>query len=495
MSSPKLTTDHAPAMGDIMAASGVAFGTSGARGLVVHMTDRVCYAYTAGFLQYLEQIGELPRAGRVALAGDLRSSTERIMGACLQAIADRGFSPVHAGRVPTPALAHYAFAECIPSLMVTGSHIPDDRNGIKFYRPTSEVLKSDEAGMKAQRVALPASFDAQDMLKARAAFPAVVPDVARSYVARYASAFGEGALRGARVGLYGHSAVGRDLCGEILLGLGAHVEKLGYSERFIPVDTEAIRPEDVRAAAEWAKGGAYDAIVSTDGDSDRPLVSDERGKWLRGDIAALLTAKFLGATFVATPVSCNTAIERWRAFRHVERTRIGSPYVIEAMNRALGGDDRVVGYEANGGFLSATPLAVAGELPALPTRDAVIVLLAVLCFARREGRKISELVGALPQRFTASDRLEDFPTELSQRHLRELTAGGVSAVQAMFPKLGAVQNLSSVDGLRITFESGEIVHLRASGNAPELRCYTEADREDRAVQLNASALAVLRSWA
>ena len=41
---------------DLMAQSGVAFGTSGARGLVTAMTDRVCYAYTRGFLQYLEVI-------------------------------------------------------------------------------------------------------------------------------------------------------------------------------------------------------------------------------------------------------------------------------------------------------------------------------------------------------------------------------------------------------------------------------------------------------
>ena len=48
---------------ELMAKSGVAFGTSGARGLATAMTDSVCYAYTKGFLQYLEAIGELRRAG------------------------------------------------------------------------------------------------------------------------------------------------------------------------------------------------------------------------------------------------------------------------------------------------------------------------------------------------------------------------------------------------------------------------------------------------
>ena len=48
----------------LMTETGVAFGTSGARGLATQMTDRLCYAYTTGFLQYLEQIGELKEPRR-----------------------------------------------------------------------------------------------------------------------------------------------------------------------------------------------------------------------------------------------------------------------------------------------------------------------------------------------------------------------------------------------------------------------------------------------
>ena len=66
---------------DVMAASGVAFGTSGARGLVSAMTDQVCYAYCQGFLQHLAEVGEFRPGGQVALAGDLRPSSPRIMGA------------------------------------------------------------------------------------------------------------------------------------------------------------------------------------------------------------------------------------------------------------------------------------------------------------------------------------------------------------------------------------------------------------------------------
>ena len=136
---------------DLMASSGVAFGTSGARGLAAAMTDQVCYAYTGGFLQYLEAIGELKRAGeRVAVGGDFRPSTDRVMLAVMQAAADRGYSPVNCGKMPSPAVALFGLVHKIPALMVTGSHIPDDRNGIKFNKCTGEVLKSDEAGMAGQ---------------------------------------------------------------------------------------------------------------------------------------------------------------------------------------------------------------------------------------------------------------------------------------------------------------------------------------------------------
>jgi phosphomannomutase len=481
---------------EVMDHSGVAFGTSGARGLVSAMTDEVCYSYTRGFLQYLEREREIERAGKVAIAGDLRASTPRIMRAVMKAVVDHGGVPVNAGRVPSPAVALYGFDQRIPSIMVTGSHIPDDRNGIKFNRPRSELLKRDEPGMKEQVVELPPDFDAKGatLSTAQIAEPALEPSVEARYVRRYFDAFGEGALSGTRIGLFEHSAVGRDICFQVLSGLGARVTRLGRSEAFIPVDTEAIRPEDVASAARWGSEHDFDSIVSSDGDSDRPLVSDEHGKWLRGDVSGILVAKFLGATFVATPVSCNTAVEKCAAFSRVARTRIGSPYVIEAMNGALGGAEKVVGYEANGGFLTATDFNFAGRLPALPTRDALLVHLSVLLSARAQGVSISKLQASLPQRFTASDRLEEFPTSLSKERLRALAEGGPIAIAREFPDFGKVTDVSNVDGLRITFASQEIVHLRASGNAPELRCYTEAASEERTLKLNEEALSVLRGW-
>ncbi|MDE4994485.1 phosphomannomutase, partial [Francisella tularensis subsp. holarctica] len=85
------------------------------------------------------------------------------------------------------------------------------------------------------------------------------------------------------IGLYQHSSVGREIVNEILEKLGAKVILLEFSEKFVSVDTEAIRQEDVKLAKQWASKYKVDSKVSTDGDADRPLVSDEYGNWLKVD--------------------------------------------------------------------------------------------------------------------------------------------------------------------------------------------------------------------
>ncbi len=486
---------------DLMTSSGVKFGTSGARGLAADMTDLVCYVYTKGFILYLESIGELKNPGtEIAIAGDYRPSTDRIMLAVSRAVANLGYVPVNCGKVPSPAVALYGIVNRTPAIMVTGSHIPADRNGIKFNKPSGEVLKADEAGIRMQ------SVDVDDgLFTGSAGFvsPVIekwdISNVARDmYVARYLDVFPDDCLKGLTIAVYQHSAVGRDIILDIIKGLGADAVALGRSETFIPVDTEAVRPEDIELAAKWAEDGTYDAIISTDGDSDRPLIADERGQWLRGDVAGILCAKYLGADSVSTPISCNSAVEKSGYFKRVCRTRIGSPFVIESMISEGESDVKaVVGYEANGGFLTNSDISLLGKrLRALPTRDAVILHLSIILLAVREGKKISELADGLPRRYTSSGRLEDFSQEQSRSILEKFNTGDITKDKAMatglFGKLcGNCCCIDRTDGVRMTFDNEEIIHLRPSGNAPEFRIYNEADTEDRVKELNDACLKIL----
>lgn len=482
---------------DLMSESGVPFGTSGVRGLSDHITDRVAYAYTTAFLQYLN-LEEEDRM--LVVAGDLRPSTPRIKNAVMLAAEEFGYYVVDCGLIPSPAVALYGFRTGVPSVMVTGSHIPADRNGIKFTKPSGEISKIDEQGIKAQDVDIPEQYfnENGNLLEELDDF-SQNDEPYYSYIERYTGAFPKNLLEGRKIGVFEHSAVGRDIMIEIVKRLGGVPVSLGRSKDFVPVDTEAIRPEDIESAAKWAKENDLFAIISTDGDSDRPLISDENGKWLRGDVTGILTAQFLNADCVVTPVSCNSAVEQ-AGFKKVIRTRIGSPYVIEGMNKASEeGFSRVVGYEANGGFLIHDDLKIeSGELRALPTRDPIIVHLAILSLAIKQGVKVSQLLEKLPSIYTASDRLKEFPVSQSKAVIEKLSApngGKYEEAEKYFLSIcGEINNVGFKDGMRIRFVNGEVIHLRPSGNAPEFRCYTEASSEARANEILQLVLPIMQSW-
>ncbi len=459
----------------------VAFGTSGVRALVNDLSASAVSAYVEAFIQRLQATGKLSAGSRVIVGIDLRPSSPAIAAVICQTLKTLCIKVEFAGALPTPALALRCLQTGSAGIMVTGSHIPFDRNGIKFYLPDGEILKADEKAISATVIGpgpeTPAGYDANCEL------PPAMGFAIDGYIRRYSDRFGAAALRGLRIGLYEHSAVGRDVTRTILEGLGTVVIALGRSDAFVPIDTEAVGQEDLAQAQCWCRGHRLDALVSTDGDGDRPLVFDEQGGFVRGDLLGLVCARELGLRSLAVPVSCNTAIEKSGTFDHVLRTRIGSPYVIAGMSElAAAGALSVAGFEANGGFLLGT--SVAG-LDALPTRDALLPMIAILAAAVRARQPVSTLVAALPQRFTHSDRIKEVPTVSSAALLAELARDGQSRREFFGEE---VEALDLTDGLRVTFSEGDIVHLRPSGNAPELRCYAEADVPERAVHLVATYL-------
>jgi len=517
------------------------------------MTDLEVYINTRGFLDYLHQIGDVGPGDPIALAQDLRevdpssglSSSPRIALAVTQAIRDAGLSVVNCGKVPTPALAYYAQREDaatskrpMPGIMVTGSHVPADRNGIKFYKQAGEVLKSDEAGILAAvkevrtgeyaKDESQSAFDTDGKLKT-APEPAAVQGVAEAaYLQRYLGLFpDEKPLAGKRVVVYQHSAVGRDLLVRVLESLGATAIAVARSVTFVPVDTEDLREEDERRFRVLASRHSPDAIISTDGDGDRPILVDEHGRFHRGDVLGIITAEFLDAAFAAVPINTTDALDQWvqqsRPAMVVAKTRIGSPYVIAAMQRAIAeGTTRVVAWEANGGFLTGTDFTVNGRLlSALATRDAVLPILAALLSAVRRGVPVSQLFDELPQRATCSGLLDDFPQSASQAILARFSPGDAAVIDAVFDDstvtvtrvnndemaastpgpladellalrqtiqhnfsaadgFGSVVRLNYTDGVRVWFDTGDIIHIRPSGNAPQLRIYAVSDVARRA---------------
>ncbi len=490
--------------------STLAFGTSGLRGLVTDMTDLECYINTYGFLSFLQRSEGFAGGATVYLAGDLRHSTPRIARAINQAIIDFGCQPVYCGLIATTAVAYYAMQHQSPCIMVTGSHIPADRNGIKFYKPGGEVMKDDEPAIMAAVLAVrtrlytedtnDSPFDSLGMLKLPTELAEADNAARDTFMERYTSLFDQTTLAGKKIVFYQHSSVGRDFVPELLSRLGATVVPVGRSEVFVPIDTENVTLADQAYFRQLAQEhpDAF-AIISADGDCDRPFVVDETGTFQRGDILGAVTATYLQADAAAYPASTNDAVDTELA-KHsivIERTKVGSPYVIAAMNdHVAAGYRRVVSWEVNGGFLTSNDFALSdGILKALPTRDAVLPIIAALHAAAQMKLKVSELFGRLPQRFTQAGLIDNFPVETSQRikaYYSQNTDGTNAELETYFSVekgFGTIADINTIDGVRIIFDNGDIAHLRASSNAPQMRIYSTADTQARADEIVAIALA------
>jgi hypothetical protein len=149
--------------------------------------------------------------------------------------------------------------------------------------------------------------------------------------------------------------------------------------------------------------------------------------------------------------------------------------VIEAMNTLIALGETACGYEANGGVLGSPVTQEGRTLAALPTRDAVLPMLAVLAQARRSGLSVSALRHAAAA-FHRQRPLAELSHGQEPGARRPPRRGRAPAVLAKVGDLfgsfaGPATLFNQVDGLRITFASGDIIHLRPSGNARTVALY------------------------
>ena len=533
------------------------FGTSGRRGEVIHLTQLEVYINALAELEYLQSLpaeeGGITREDPFYFATDLRPSSAAFVAeqggrgelaqAVQRAIRDAGMQPVYLGQIPTPALTSFALQRGRGSIMVTGSHIPFDRNGYKTNSARGELLKKDETPINKRvdqvrariygQQASESAFGPDGRLTSGETTLSAADTAGRfEYFKRYADFFSGTNLQGIRLLVYQHSAVGRELLVELLQHLGAEVVPAGRSDTFVPIDTENVSDEVVTTVQALVDGavnghGAIDAVVSTDGDSDRPLilgVEKETGKlrFFGGDLVGMVVADYLGADALVVPISCNDAVDRGPLKDKLEpKTRIGSPFVIAGMQAAMARGKRYVcGWEANGGFLTGSDIERNGQLlTALPTRDAFLPILCVLFAAQEQGVGVTELFAGLPRRFSKAALLKQFPRPVALRIVEHFSptfprirAVGFEDSKAIAKEeegrpisisseenaellrlrdglqpffkdgdgFGRIQRLNYVDGIRVVFSNGDVAHVRPSGNADELRIYAVADSQERA---------------
>jgi phosphoglucosamine mutase len=390
---------------------------------------------------------------RVVVGSDTRTSSEALKHAFISGLLAAGSRCEDAGVVPTPTLG-FATRKFDAGAMITASHNPPQYNGIKLLNPDGSAFISHQQ-KEIEEMISDDSLDIAPWQKIKGS--SILGGVIEQHIERIRQDF-PGELKLKVVVDCGCGATSM-VTPYLLRKLGCEVIGINcYPSGFFPrgiEPTESNLQELVKATREF---GANLGIAH-DGDGDRMMAVDERGRFIPGDKLLIIFARAVGAKEVVTTVDASMAIEE-SGFR-VQRTRVGDTYVAEELKN--GGD---FGGEPSGSWIFP-------NLSLCP--DGVYAAAQLVVIASQQ--KLSELVDELPS----------YPL------LRgSLSSQGV-VMSDLEPRLMAMKPLSvsKIDGIKLNFADGWLL-IRASGTEPKIRLTAEAKSKARVQELYENGTRVVK---
>jgi phosphoglucosamine mutase len=345
---------------------------------------------------------------RVVVGKDTRLSGYMIEPALVAGFIGAGMDVTLVGPLPTPAIAMLTRSlRADLGVMISASHNPFEDNGIKLFGPDGFKLSdATEAEIEALMAA-----DLSGRLAAPAALGRAsrLTDAAGRYIEGAKATFPRGqTLEGLRIVVDCANGAGYRVAPTVLWELGATVIPLGVAPDGFNINQGCGSTVPEHLCAEVVSHGAHLGIA-LDGDADRLLLSDERGRLVDGDQILALAARTwqragrLRGGAVAATVMSNLGLERFLQGQGLElrRTRVGDRYVVERMRAEglnLGGEQS--------GHIILSDFSTTG--------DGLVAALQVLAAVVEQQRPASEtccLFEPLPQklrsvRFTGASPLQ-----------------------------------------------------------------------------------------
>jgi len=426
------------------------FGSSGIRGVVGQViTPDLALRIGAA-------VGSL--APTIVLAKDTRTSGDMVQHALAAGANSVGADLYFAGMVPTPTLARAA-EQYACGLMVTASHNPPEYNGVKMWNPDGSAF--DSAQMR----------QVEALIEKRSYRPVDWDHVGKAHLHQGAVEDHIEAVldsvKGSEAKVVLDCACGATtVISPILLRkmgcsvLGLNCQPDGFFPGRLPEPTE----EHLSDLRELLTKRKADLGLAHDGDGDRVVAFDERGRFVDGDRLLALFAVHSGARDIVAPVDASMVLDDLVKGK-VIRTKVGDVFVAEALKISGAG----FGGEPSGTYIFP-------EETYCP--DGVYA--AALLVSMLEGRKLSEMVDALPK-YPVARRSLPFKGEAKDVSLK------LEKVMRALP----CDELITVDGYRAQYEDGWFL-IRLSGTEPKIRITVESRTEVRVKALTEKAEEIVK---
>lgn len=426
------------------------FGTSGIRGSAKTLfSNKFCFDIGYSFVEFLKKHNSL---GPIAIGMDPRPSSPRIKAAVIKGLATGGIEIFDQGISPIPSMNWILKAgKVVASLMITGSHIASQLNGIKFFAFEEEITKNHEQEIEG----------IYNKIKGKIR-PAKKPDVhidtqALGLYREMLEGLADNQILQWRIAVDCANGAQSIFIPGLLESFGVQVIRVNcrVQDEFIARDTDT----DDKASIEELKATVLreraDFGIAYDGDGDRVVFVDELGQFVQGEYTCSLVARSLTTPVIVTTISASQVVETLG--KKVVRTKVGSPYVIAGMKDS----GSFFGFEPNGG-------AIFGNI--MYTRDGGAMTIKLLnLFAQFRGT-FSKFVAQIPRFYMLRTKV-NCPTKLNEKILQKVR------------KHFKGERLEEIDGIKIWIDKKTWMFFRPSANAPEFRIFAESDSKDKAQSL------------
>ncbi|MDD4876060.1 MAG: phosphoglucosamine mutase [Dehalococcoidales bacterium] len=420
------------------------FGTSGIRR--VADSNLIQLALKVGLA-----VGKL--YSNVIVSSDTRTSGEAMKHAFISGLLTAGSNSFDAGIIPTPTLA-LAAREFDAAAMITASHNPPKYNGIKLLNPDGSAFNYDQQQQIEEMVATDSlSAVSWDKMGSGNIYNRAVAE----HIQRIERDFPDGLKL--KVVLDCDCGAASVITPYLLKKLGCEVVTLNcYPSGFFPHPIEPTEANLNNLMQATSEHGA-DLGIAHDGDADRMMAVDDKGRFIPGDKLLVLFAEELGVKEVITTIDASMAIDETGL--NVIRTSVGDNYISEELKK--GGK---FGGEPSGSW-------VFSNISLCP--DGIYAAVRLAAIAVRQ--KLSYLVDNIPQ----------YP----------LLRGNIGSEGIIMPDLEQrLMNMKALsvnnkDGIKLNFEDGWLL-IRASGTEPKIRITVEAKNEVRLHQLYDEAIRIIR---
>ncbi|HLM44632.1 MAG TPA: phosphoglucosamine mutase [Myxococcaceae bacterium] len=440
------------------------FGTDGVRGVAnVHPMTAEVAMQLGRALAYLIRNG--PHRHRVIIGKDTRLSGYMLEQALAAGLTSMGVDVDLVGPLPTPGIANLTTSmRADAGAVISASHNPYQDNGIKFFWRDGFKLP-DETEAKIEELVASGAIDSIRPTATKIGRAFRLEDARGRYIVFLKTTFPrELTLEGLTVVVDCANGAAYKTAPAVLEELGAKVITLGVQPdgKNINHKCGALHPENLSRAV--VKHGAHIGIA-LDGDADRLIVVDEKGKVVDGDaIMAICTGELVTRkelkkkTLVSTVMSnigLERAVARWGV--KVVRTKVGDRYVVEEMRK----NGYNIGGEQSGHLIFLDQSTTGdGTLAALQ-------LLAVMCRQQKPVSELASIFEPVPQTLVNV-------VVAQKRELGELPTV-MKAIQDVEKKLG---------------KDGRVL-VRFSGTEPKARVLiegTDAERNEQYAREIAEAL-------